>query len=164
MAFLILLGQNVAAQQRGTLSIEKDPRIDSLLALRLLLTKAPRPVVVPHIDAPHTADAGTNVAPVVAAPVVNATTATIAGTAMGYRVQFYMSANRKEVYDAQSRFNQLYPGYRTYIVYNAPNFKVRAGDFRTRLEAQGFLQQLKGKFTGLFIIPDKINLLRTANK
>jgi hypothetical protein len=46
---------------------------------------------------------------------------------------------------------------RTYISYTEPDYKVRAGDFRTRLEAEKLMQELRGKFTSLFIIPGKIN-------
>jgi hypothetical protein len=47
---------------------------------------------------------------------------------------------------------------RTYIIYNEPNFKVRAGDFRTRLEASKILEQVRSQFSSVFIIPEKINL------
>jgi hypothetical protein len=43
------------------------------------------------------------------------------------------------------------------VSYVEPNYKVRVGDFRTRMEAEKLLQELKGKFTSLFIIPGKIN-------
>ena len=51
-----------------------------------------------------------------------------------------------------------YPELRTYIIYNEPNFKVRAGDFRTRLEAEKMEEDLKKWFDGMFIISEKINL------
>ena len=58
------------------------------------------------------------------------------GSSYGYRVQIFFGSNRKAAYDAQARFNDEYPEYRTYISYIEPNFKVHAGDFRTRLEAE----------------------------
>jgi len=75
----------------------------------------------------------------------------------GYRVQFFSGSSRKEAFSAQSKFQQLYPQLRTYITYNEPNFKVKAGDFRTRLEATQLMQHLKSRFTSLFILSDKIN-------
>ena len=87
----------------------------------------------------------------------------ISATGNGYRVQFFVSSNRNEAYAAQAKFNAQYPGYKTYLIYSEPNFKVRAGDFRTRLEATRLMQQLRGQFTSLFIIAEKINLPKTGN-
>ncbi len=75
----------------------------------------------------------------------------------GYRVQIYSGPDRKAAYDAQARFQSKYPEQRTYITYKEPYFKVNAGDYRTRLEAERIMQQLKGNFTSLFIISEKIN-------
>lgn len=75
----------------------------------------------------------------------------------GYRVQIYNGSNRQAAYDAQAKFLSKYPEQRTYITYKEPNFKVNAGDYRTRLEAEKTIQQLRGSFTSLFIISEKIN-------
>ena len=75
----------------------------------------------------------------------------------GYRVQIYSGSNRKAAYDAQAKFQDRYPEQRTYITYNEPYFKIHAGDYRTRLEAEKTMQQLKGSFASLFIISEKIN-------
>jgi hypothetical protein len=75
----------------------------------------------------------------------------------GYRVQVYNGADRAAAYKAQNKFLQNYPDIRTYITYNEPNFKVRVGDFRTRLEATKMMEQLKSWFSLMFIIPEKIN-------
>jgi len=75
----------------------------------------------------------------------------------GYRVQFYSGTSRAEAYNAQQHFNEKFPELRTYITYREPNFKVKAGDFRSRLEATKYLQQIRPLFPVLFIISDKIN-------
>jgi hypothetical protein len=118
------------AQTRGTVEVIKDARIDTLAARR----------------------AGLKV--VGSAP----TASTIYSTSTnGYRVQIYSGLSRKEAYNAQSRFMNEHPGMRTYIAYTEPNYKVRAGDFRLRLEAEKLMQELRGRFTGLFIIAGTIN-------
>jgi len=76
----------------------------------------------------------------------------------GYRVQIFYGSGRSEAYNAQAQFQAKYPGIRTYISYNEPDFKVKAGDFRTKLEAEKFKQELQGSFTNLFIIAEKINI------
>lgn len=75
----------------------------------------------------------------------------------GYRVQIFTGGNRKEAYNAQAKFQEEFPDIRTYVIYNEPNFKVRVGDFRTRLEAEKLEEELRKSFTGLFIISEKIN-------
>ena len=75
----------------------------------------------------------------------------------GYRVQIFSGPNRKEAFNAQARFQQEHPDMRTYISYRDPNFKVHAGDFRSRLEAQKMIEELKPFFNGMFIISGKIN-------
>lgn len=79
----------------------------------------------------------------------------------GFRVQIFFGSNRQAAYDAQARFNAEYQEYRTYITYGEPNFKVHAGDFRTRAEAEKLMKDLSGVFTSLFIIPEKINIPKT---
>ena len=113
-------------QTRGDVEVIKDPRIDSLIAHRLLSTKSP---------------AGK----------------TVTGVAYGYRVQFFISSDRNEIYAKQAAFNQLYPDLRTYIIYQEPNFKLKAGDFRTRLEAQKLMRDLRPQFPTLFLVSEKIN-------
>ena len=78
-------------------------------------------------------------------------------TANGYRVQIYFGSNRQAAYSAQAKFMSEFPEIHTYISYNEPNFKVHAGDFRTRLEAQKLESELTGIFPSLFIIPESIN-------
>jgi len=75
----------------------------------------------------------------------------------GFRVQIYSGPVRTDAYNAQTKFQAKYPDMRTYISYTEPDFKVKAGDFRTKLEAEKFKQQLQGVFTSLFIISEKIN-------
>ena len=114
-------------QERGKVEVIKDSRIDTLIAKRFSLK-------------------GT------AAVKSNASF-----SSNGYRVQIYSGSNRNAAYDAQAKFQNKYPEQRTYITYNEPYFKVHAGDYRTRLEAEKIMQQLKGNFTSLFIISEKIN-------
>ena len=79
------------------------------------------------------------------------------GMINGFRVQIFTGADRKEAYNTQAKFQEQYPDVRTYVIYNDPNFKVRVGDFRTRLDAEKMQDELKKWFTGLFIIQEKIN-------
>jgi hypothetical protein len=78
-------------------------------------------------------------------------------TASGYRVQIFFGSDRQAAYNAQAKFQNEYPEIKTYISYTEPNFKVRVGDFRSRLEAQKLQSELTGMFSTLFIVPEKIS-------
>jgi hypothetical protein len=75
----------------------------------------------------------------------------------GYRVQVYTGSDRAAAYKAQAKFQQNYPDISAYITYREPDFKVRVGDFRTRLEATKMMEQLRPWFPLMFIIAEKIN-------
>jgi hypothetical protein len=80
-------------------------------------------------------------------------------TIPGFRVQIasFSGANSKNnAFSLRDRFAIDYPLVQAYIVFDEPNFKVKVGDFRTRLEAYAFLQQIKEVYKG-YIIKDNIN-------
>jgi len=80
-------------------------------------------------------------------------------TIPGFRVQIasFSGANSKNsAFGLRDRFVIDYPAVQAYIVFDEPNFKVKVGDFRTRLEAYAFLQQIKEVYKG-YIIKDNIN-------
>ncbi len=76
----------------------------------------------------------------------------------GYRIQIYFGNDRAKAQDVRNNFVQLFPNSSIYLLYHQPNFKVRAGDFRTRLEATRFLKSLGDRFRPAFIVPDEVKL------
>ena len=42
----------------------------------------------------------------------------------------------------------------------APNFKLRVGDYRTRLEAEKMLHELRTAYPGCFVVPDEVEMPR----
>ena len=79
-------------------------------------------------------------------------------TIPGYRVQIYFGTLRPKAVELKNEFNALHPEIASYLTYKQPNFKVRVGDFRTRLEAQKFLKDIQGKYASSFIVTDDIKL------
>lgn len=75
----------------------------------------------------------------------------------GFRVQVFFGSERKPAQDAKAKMQQLMPEEEVYLVYQQPYFKVRVGDYRTRLEAEAIYRKLMHEFDKVFIIPDKIN-------
>lgn len=77
----------------------------------------------------------------------------------GYRVQVYFDSGRNsksKAFDVYKEFVAKYPGVEAYVTFQEPNYKVRVGDFRTRLEAQGFMQEILEAYPSAFVIKDKI--------
>lgn len=80
-------------------------------------------------------------------------------TLLGYRVQigsFSGTNSKNSAFALRDRFAADYPDVQAYIVFDEPNFKVKVGDFRTRLEAYAFLTQIKEAYKG-YIVKDNIN-------
>ena len=80
-------------------------------------------------------------------------------TIPGYRVQiasFSGTSSKANAFNLRERFMTDHPSVQAYIAYDEPNFKVKVGDFRTRLEAYAFLQEIKEVYKG-YIIKDNIN-------
>ena len=119
------------AQKKGQVVIIKDPLIDSLIERRLLLNKKAAPAAVRKNGS-----------------VVSQT---------GYRVQVFYGPDRREAFKEQLRFKKLYPKLNTYITYKEPNYYLRVGDFRTHLEAQKLMNELRASFKTLFIFKERIN-------
>ena len=78
----------------------------------------------------------------------------------GFRVQLYFDSDKGNINSARARFIAQFPKVDTYVEYNAPNFFLKVGDFRTRLEAEKIKAEIEGQFPTSFIIKEKINLPR----
>jgi hypothetical protein len=80
-------------------------------------------------------------------------------TAPGYRILVVNSNDRKKVFAAKAKIYQLYPDLKPYLLYQAPFYKLKVGNFKTKDEAQEILQELLRDFpTGLFIVRDIIEV------
>jgi len=79
-------------------------------------------------------------------------------TMPGYRIQIYFGSQRSKANELRARFAGRFPDINAIVSYHQPNFKVRAGDFRTRMEAQSKLEIIEKEFPGAFVVPDEIRL------
>jgi hypothetical protein len=78
----------------------------------------------------------------------------------GYRVQiFYDSGNnsKNRAFAKKAQFLSQYPGVGAYLSFQSPNYKIRVGDFRTRMDAEGFKAKISLTFTDAFVVKDQIN-------
>lgn len=75
----------------------------------------------------------------------------------GYRVQVFVG-ERNRANEIKARVAEMYPEVPAEINYLAPNFRVRLGNFRSNLDADRFLRQIKADFANAYIVPDEIGL------
>ena len=78
----------------------------------------------------------------------------------GYRIQLFFDSDRSLINEAKGRFLSKFSKIDTYVLYNAPNYFLKVGDFRTRLEAERIKSEIEGEFPTSFVIKEKINLPR----
>jgi hypothetical protein len=78
----------------------------------------------------------------------------------GYRIQLFFDSDRKIVDSERAKFISIYPKMDSYLIYNAPNYVLKAGDFRTLLEAESIKSNLVKDFPTSFIVKEMINLPR----
>jgi hypothetical protein len=75
----------------------------------------------------------------------------------GFRILVVNSPDRNKVFTAKARLYQEFPDLKLYLLYQAPNYKLKAGNFMTQEEAEDFQKQLARFFpSGLYIIRDTI--------
>ena len=75
----------------------------------------------------------------------------------GYRVQLY-SGGRDNANKTRQASIQKFPKVACVLIYEAPDFKVQLGNFRTVMEAEKHLQQIRLEFAGAFVVKSNIDL------
>ncbi|MDA9782911.1 SPOR domain-containing protein [Vicingaceae bacterium] len=76
----------------------------------------------------------------------------------GYRIQIFSSSNNKlDAIQAKSEFLKSFPDIKSYLVYQAPNFKVRVGDLLDRLQANKQLLLIQQTFPNAFLVKCEVD-------
>jgi hypothetical protein len=75
----------------------------------------------------------------------------------GFRVQLSFG-KKEEVNQIRVSFLQKYPDMGAYVSYMQPNFRLRVGDFRTRMEAEKFRNEILSTYANCYIVKDIIEL------
>lgn len=78
----------------------------------------------------------------------------------GYRIQIFFDSglnSSDRAKQARDEFQLIYPEVPAYVNWKAPNYRVRIGDFKTRLEAEKTLQQILIDYPNAWVIKDEIN-------
>jgi hypothetical protein len=78
----------------------------------------------------------------------------------GYRIQLIFDSNKQLVDDARSKVVSSNQHLDTYILYNAPHFVLKVGDFRSKQEAEKIKSSLVRDFPACFVVKEMVNLPR----
>ena len=116
---LTLVGQ---AQNRGSLNLNQDSKIDALIQKQKEL---------------YSIDSSSN----------------------GYRIHIFMEIGNEALKHAEAmkrKFEAAFPDIPIYLTYAEPYFRLRAGDFRNRVEAEKCLRRIKPQFREAFVTSDII--------
>jgi hypothetical protein len=76
----------------------------------------------------------------------------------GYRLQIFYDQEKNNVNQKRADYLARYKGQPAYINYKAPNFRLRIGDFRTRLQAENYMNEIKVDWPDAIIVEDDIEL------
>lgn len=76
----------------------------------------------------------------------------------GYRIQLAQNSSRSMVLEKKNAFLQKFPEIRTYMVYEQPYFKLRVGNYQSKLEAFKMYRAILRNFGNAFIVEDFIDV------
>ncbi len=78
-------------------------------------------------------------------------------TTPGFRVQIGSTQDLSEAINERANADTVLTDYNIYIVYDSPNYKVRAGDFRSRYDATQAANYIAAHgFPGAWLVPDSV--------
>ncbi len=126
---LLFLTTSLFAQTTGSVNVYKDPRIDILLKKQA-----------------ETNDLSTR-------------NTSKRRTARGYRLLVVSSNNRGEALAARTKILTNFPELKAYMWYQSPYYKIKAGNFISRNEAEAYQKRMSSMFPGnIFIMNDTVEV------
>lgn len=81
------------------------------------------------------------------------------GKFKGFRIQVLNTNNRDQAYQIRGKLLRSFPEHNVYMAYQAPNYKLRIGDFVKKEDADKLKKQIETILgTTTYIVPDLITL------
>lgn len=78
-------------------------------------------------------------------------------TGPGYRVLVINTNDRRKALEVKSRIMTDFPEHKTYLIYQSPYFKIQAGNFRDRKEAENLRKLIMRIYpTGVIVVPSTV--------
>lgn len=74
----------------------------------------------------------------------------------GFSIQIYSGLDREVALSTRKDLTITLPEIESEVQYAQPNFRVKAGKYYTRLDAQKDFQSIKKHFPNAIVVPDKI--------
>ncbi|MFM7006046.1 MAG: SPOR domain-containing protein [Flavobacteriales bacterium] len=78
----------------------------------------------------------------------------------GYRVQLCFDSDKELLDQLRAQFVAEFPKIDTYVRFEAPNFNLMVGDFRTQKEAEELVERIRGRYPLTIVHKEQINLPR----
>jgi hypothetical protein len=78
----------------------------------------------------------------------------------GFRIQLIFDNDKKKIDNLRAKFIAQNPGVDTYVIYNAPNYILKAGNFVERGDALRLRDQSLRLFPTAFIVKEMVNMPR----
>jgi len=83
----------------------------------------------------------------------------IGRTMRGYRLMVLNTNKREDAIAAKTKIYTYFPELKAYLTYQAPFFRLKAGNFKTRDEAEKYKKEMAPLFPkGVFILNDTIEV------
>ena len=77
----------------------------------------------------------------------------------GYRLMIISTNNRDEAIAAKTKIYTYFPELKAYLWHQSPYYKVKAGNFKDRKDAEAYQRRLNSYFPkGVFIMNDTIEI------
>jgi hypothetical protein len=77
----------------------------------------------------------------------------------GFRIQVINTSDRNAAISAKTKIYQLYPELKAYLLYQAPYFRLRVGNFKDKDEAEDYKKSLTKEFpNSVFLVRDTIEV------
>jgi hypothetical protein len=77
---------------------------------------------------------------------------------IGFRILVINTKDRQEALNAKSLIYQKFPDIKPYLWHQAPYYKLKAGNFRTKEDAELYAKKLRPFFPkGIFVMTDDID-------
>src|SRR4029078_729623 len=77
----------------------------------------------------------------------------------GFRLLVVNTNKRDEAISAKAKLYQYFPELKSYLLYQSPYFKLKAGNFKERKDAESYQKKLNAFFPkGVFIMNDYIEV------
>jgi hypothetical protein len=80
-------------------------------------------------------------------------------SAAGFRILVISSNNRTKVLDAKTKIYRQFPELKAYMMYQAPFFRLKVGNFKEREEAESYLSGIQKLFdSNVYVVPETIEV------